>query len=278
MVPNRLARGLSLFLVAAGAASCGGEAPAPSGGPLQIAAITENALTANALTANALTANALTANALTANALTANALTANALTANALTANALTANGLQNPLTIEFLKYVASCALTPKQSLDLTVGDHTIHLPGSLGLAPQWGMPKGSCDKSCQRWVSGCVLARVDAAGVEREISIRGLHPALVPSRSEMTMYTQREATYFGNVFAPGQPKFLCLPPGASSDQRVCGDSMTDCPMTMVGSCGRACLFQGPFGEYDLCSDNGRAASGDSYFESVTVFLPKSTM
>jgi hypothetical protein len=284
MVPNRLARGLSLVLVAAGAAACGGEPPAgPATGPVEVAAVTENALTANALTANALTANALTANALTANALTANALTANALTANALTANALTANaltanGLADPLTIEFLKYVASCALTPKQSLNLNVGGQEYDLPGSLGLAPQWGTSGGSCDKSCQRWVSACVLSRVDAAGVKREISIRGLNPALLPSRAEMSTYTQREATYFGNVFAPGQPKFLCLPPGASSDQRVCGDSMTDCPMTVLGSCGRDCLFQGPFGEYDLCSDSGRVFGGETYFESVTVFLPKSTM
>jgi hypothetical protein len=283
MVPKRLARALSLSLVAAGAGACGGEAPGPGNGPVEIAAVTENALTANALTANALTANALTANALTANALTANALTANALTANALTANALTANaltanGLMDPLVAEFLKYVVSCAFNADQSLNLTVAGQSYSFPGSLGLAPQWGTPHGSCDRSCQRWVSACVLSRVDAAGVEREISIRGLNPALIPSRSEFGTYTQREATYFGNVFAPGQPKFLCLPPGADSDERVCGDSMSACPMKVVGSCAKDCLFQGPFGEYDVCSDSGKLLSGDVYFESITVFLPKSTM
>jgi len=256
-------------------AACGGEAPS-STGPIEVAAITENALTANALTANALTANALTANALTANALTANALTANALTANALTANALTANGLMDPLAAQFLKYVVSCALNENQSLNLTVGGQAYSFPGSLGLAPQWGMKGGSCDGSCQRWVSACVLARVDAAGVEREISIRGLNPALLPSWSELTTYTQREATYFGNVFAPGQPRFLCLPPGAKSDERVCGDSMSDCPMTVVGpNCSSDCWMQGLFGDFDLCSDSGHKSQGTTYLESVTVFLPK---
>ncbi|HSS40577.1 MAG TPA: hypothetical protein VLT58_17560 [Polyangia bacterium] len=258
MAPNRLARGLSLFLVAAGAAACGGEGQGAATGPIAVASITENSLTANSLTANS--------------------LTANSLTANSLTANSLTANGLADPLTMEFLKYVASCALGPKQSLDLTVAGQSFHMPGSLGLAPQWGMSGGSCDKSCQRWITACVLSRVDAAGVEREISIRGLNPALLPGRTELATYTEREATYFGNVFAPGQPKFLCLPPGATSDQRVCGDSMTNCPMTVLGSCAKDCLFQGPFGEFDICSSGGKIFAGDTYFESITVFLPKSTM
>jgi len=278
MVPNRLAQGLSLFLVAAGAAACGGEAPAASSGPLEIGAVTENALSANALSANALSANALSANALSANALSANALSANGLMSNAVLAASLMKGGVADPLAMQLMKYVVSCALTPKQSVDLTLGGQAYHFPGGLGLAPQWGMPGGSCDGSCQRWVSACLLARIDAAGVEREISVRGLHPALLPGRSEMGTYTEREATYFGNVFIPGQPKFLCLPPGSASDQRVCGDSMGDCPMTMVGSCATDCLFQGPFGEYDLCSDSGKRLSGTTYFESITVFLPKSAM
>ena len=253
MVPNRLARALSLLLVAAGTGACGGEAPAPNIGPVAVAAVTDNSLIANSLIANS-------------------------LIANSLIANALTKDGVADPSTMEFMKYLVSCALGPKQSLDLTLGGQAYHFPGGLGLAPQWGMSGGSCDGSCQRWVSACLLARVDAAGVEREISVRGLHPALIPGRTELATYTDREATYFGNVFVPGQPRFLCLPPGATSDQRVCGDSMSECPMTVVGSCAKDCLFQGPFGDYDICSDSGKMLSGNTYFESITVFLPKSTM
>ncbi len=220
------------------------------------------------------------ANALMANALMANALMANALMANALMANALMANALQHadPTTPQFMKYLVSCALGPDQSLDLKISGQDYHFPGGVGLAPQWGMTGGSCNGSCQRWVSGCMLARLDAAGVEREISVRGLHPALLPSWSELTTYTQREATYFGNIFAPGMPRYLCLPPGAKSDQRVCGDSLSDCPMTVIPNCSADCLFQGLFGEFDMCSDSGHKGQGTNYLESVTVFLPKSTM
>src|SRR3954453_18705167 len=163
------------------------------------------------ITENALTANALTANALTANALTANALTANALTANALTANALTANGLRDPLGRELLKYVVSCALPDGAGVTVKVDGTTYQFQGSVGLAPDWGRPDGSCDGSCQRWVSACVLARVDAAGVERGISIRGGNTALWPPWHELRDFSHREATYYGNIFSDHEPRYLCL-------------------------------------------------------------------
>src|SRR3954468_10442973 len=224
---------------------------------------------------NALTANALTANALTATALPANALTASALTANALTANALTANGLRDPLGREFLKYVVSCALDEDDSVSFRVDGTKYVFQGSLGSAPDWGNNHGSCDGECQRWVSACVLARVDAAGVKRMISIRGDNRALRPDDKELRQYTDREATYFGNVFIRNQPRFLCLSPGKTSDERVCGDSLRDCPMTVVGTCDDACADEGRYGAFEDCSDKGRARRGTIYDESITVFLPK---
>jgi hypothetical protein len=254
----------SAALLALGAGGCGGSED--EGETLVSSAITaENALTANALTANALTANALTAN----------ALTANALTANALTANALTANGLKDPLAREFLKYAVSCALPEGTEVSMKLDGVRYSFPGSLGLAPEWGKKNGSCDGSCQRWVSGCMLARVDAAGVKRDISIRGANPGLLPEKGELRAYPEREATYFGNLFIKGQPRFLCLSPDQTSNERVCGDSMTSCPMTVVGACQDACVFEGLFGGFQLCSDAGKAWHGTTYLESVTVFLPR---
>ncbi len=299
MVANRVARNLGLLCLATGALGCA--RPDESGGPAEgIAAITENGLTSNGLTSNGLTSNGLTSNGLTSNGLTSNGLTSNGLTSNGLTSNGLTSNGLTSngltsngltsngltsngltsngladPSTQKFLKYLVSCALGPQQSLTLTAGGTTYTFPGQLGLAPQWGSEHGSCDGSCQRWVSACILARVDAAGIDREISVRGLNPVLLPTPSEISSYTQKEATYFGNLFIPGQPRFLCLAPGQKQDRRVCGDSLDDCPMTVVGSCAQDCLFKGgAFGDA-FCSDAGRAGAGQTYFESVTVFLPK---
>jgi hypothetical protein len=261
----RSIRGFTLGLAAfaaLGTVGCGGEGD-DDAETIQAAITVENALTANALTANALTANALTAN----------ALTANALTANALTANALTANGLRDPLAREFLKYVVSCALDEDDSVSFKIDGKRYEFRGALGLAPEWG--RSHCDGDCQRWVSACVLARVDAAGVKRMLSIRGDNRALRPDDHELRRYSDREATYFGNLFVRNQPRYMCLSPGKTDNERVCGDSLDDCPMTVVGSCDDACGDEGRYGSFADCSDRGRARHGTVYHESITVFLPK---
>jgi hypothetical protein len=253
----RSIRGFALGLAALGAlgpVGCGGEGD-DDAETIQAAITVENALTANALTANA--------------------LTANALTANALTANALTANGLRDPLAREFLKYVVSCALDEDDSVAFKIDGKRYEFRGALGLAPSWGRSHGSCDGDCQRWVSACVLARVDAAGVKRTISIRGDNRALRPEDNELRRYSDREATYFGNLFVRNQPRYMCLSPGKTSNERVCGDSLDDCPMTIVGSCDDACDDEGRYGSFADCSDRGRARHGTVYRESITVFLPK---
>jgi hypothetical protein len=255
-------------LVAVFASGCGAGDEDDDIATLQSAVTAENALTANALTANALTANALTAN----------ALTANALTANALTANALTANALRDPLSRELLKYVVSCALDEGDEVVVRIDGKRHVFPGSLGLAREWGRERGSCDGECQRWVSACVLARVDYAGVKRLISIRGDHRALRPEDRELRRYTDREATYYGNLFAHSKPRFMCLSPGKDSNERVCGGSLDDCPMEVVGSCDDACADEGAYRSFADCSDRGRAGRGRTYHESITVFLPKPSM
>ena len=263
-----------LSLLVAAASGCGGEGADDD----DMAAVQSAVMSENALSANALSANALSANALSANALSANALSANALSANALSANALTAAALRDPLAREFLKYVVSCALDEDDQIVMRIDGKRYVFPGSLGLAREWGRERGSCDGECQRWVSACVLSRVDYAGVKRIISLRGEHRALKPEDNEVRRFNDREATYYGNVLIPGQPMFMCLSPGKDSNERVCGDSMTDCPMKVVGSCDDACADEGKYRSFGDCSDKGRAGRGRTYHESITVFLPKSAM
>jgi hypothetical protein len=257
---------LGFGLLAVWAAACGG-------GETGVEEVSAYALSANALSANALSANALSANALSAN-----ALSANALSANALSANALTATALKDPMAREFLKYVVSCALPDDEVIKMTIDGQSYSFPGSLGMEPQWGERGGSCDESCQRWITACVLARVDFLGVERPISVRGLNQGLKTTGKEAKDYPVREATYFGNVFAPGKPLYACLSPDQTTDVRVCGDDMKNCPMQVVGSCAKACAVEGKFGQFDFCSTSGKALHPETYLESVTVFLPKSDM
>jgi hypothetical protein len=267
-------RGVVLTFTAAllGAAGCAGET---RGEVEDVGARREAETTANALTANALTANALTANALTANALTATALTATALTANALTASALADDADARTV----LKYIVGCALPEGTQFDLEFDGQTYTFAGSIGLAPEWGKPHGRCDAACRGWVSGCVLARLNYLGETVPISIRGEHVALASTPKERYAYPHREATYYGNIFTNPQIRLGCLSPGATSDERVCGPSLTDCVITFTGSCERACDGVRSDESFPNCHSHGRNKAnhyppGTTAFRgSVSVFL-----
>ncbi|WP_437541219.1 hypothetical protein WME97_26455 [Sorangium sp. So ce367] len=228
---------------------------------------------------NALTSNALTLNALTSNALTSNALTSNALTSNALTSNALTRSALRDPLARQLLEYVVSCALPRGAHFDIDVDGVVYGFDGGIGLHKNWGDTGGSCDNACKAWVSACVLSRVNYLGIPTPISMRGNHCELSSDSAERTAYATREGAYYGNIFANPPLYFACVSPEQTSIQRVCGPSLDDCVVTVVGNCGDACDKPRSDGSFENCRDHARSASGQfpsgtiAYDGSVTIFL-----
>ncbi|WP_437520606.1 hypothetical protein WME79_27285 [Sorangium sp. So ce726] len=231
------------------------------------------------LVENALTSNALTSNALTSNALTSNALTSNALTSNALTSNALTSNALRDPLARELLKYVVSCALPRGAHLDVNI-DGVVHgFDGELGLHKNWGDMGGSCDNACKTWVSACVLSRINHLGIATPISMRGNKSELSSDWAERMAYPRREGAYYGNIFANPPIYYACLSPEQNSIERVCGPSLDDCALTVVGTCRDACDIPQGDGSYPNCRDHVRNWCGSfpsgtiAYSSSVTIFL-----
>jgi hypothetical protein len=223
---------------------------------------------------DAITLNAITLNAITLNAITLNAITLNAITLNAITLNAITLNGLKDPTTREVFTYVVSCALPASTTLEIPVDGTTYSFPGQLGLAPEWGEPGGHCDEMCQQWVSACVLARVDYLGVPRPISVRGDNPGLAVTPAEEAAYPEREAAYYGNIFSSPQKFYACLSPGQTEDTRVCGPSIQDCGIDVLGSCSDFCLPPTPDGAFPICLAPGNDILGDIYPGTVTVYLP----
>lgn len=232
-----------------------------------------------AQTANALTSNALTSNALTSNALTSKALISNALTAEALSGHPLTAEALRDPAARTLLKYVAGCALPAGEGFTVAVGDDEFSFPGELGLAASWGEEGGACDEACRSWVSGCVLARVNYLGHRVSISVRGDREELRADKGERAAYPRREATYYGNIFAPQRRYHACLPPEPSSLVRSCGPSLETCAIQVAGSCGSLCDAPNSDGSFPNCRGKIRSSSGKLIVEktpnpgSVTVFL-----
>jgi hypothetical protein len=225
------------------------------------------------LTGNGLTANGLTENALTANGGTANALTSGPLTGAALMANAATSDALGDPLSIQVLEYVVSCALDANQSVDVTAGGQNYSFQGQLGLAKHWGDANGSCCASCQSWVSACVLARLDFLGQHVEISVRGNNPHLHSCDAERDTFTEREATYYGNIFTSPQQRYACLSPGQTVISRVCGANDTGCVVDVLGECPQFCEKPTKDGAFTDCRAGDADKDDPEYHGSVTVYL-----
>jgi hypothetical protein len=232
-----------------------------------------NGLAYNGLSFNGLTWNGLAWNGLAYNGLSFNGMSYNGLSYNGLSYNGLSYNGLENPVVHNFVGYLVSCALPENDSITYDINGKAFTFPGELGLAPEWKF--NACDESCQRWVTACMLARLNKLGQHVEISLRGEHRALKTDRPERKMFTAREATYYGNLFKGANEIYTCLSPGETSIQRVCGDSLGDCPMNVVGSCADACQGQGAHHSFRDCgtSTRFRKKSADVYEEAITVFL-----
>jgi hypothetical protein len=158
-----------------------------------------------------------------------NGLSQNRLSLNRLSLNRLSLNGLdlaESGLEAtaegrDLLKYVVKCALPDGQQLVTQVSGEIFVFRGSLGFAPEW--LDQTCDESCQRWVSACLLAHVNAYGVSVPISIRASHPNITTSPFELEAYGVQEGAFWGNLFVPeGQPqlRFSCIGTGRLQGQR----------------------------------------------------------
>jgi hypothetical protein len=196
---------------------------------------------------------------------------------------------------------------------------------GGLGLAPDWqqtitsdgGSPEsvfspGSVSSSTlpteQRWVSACMLALVNAYGATVHVSLRAagggpggvLAPDAVdpindpsdPCNGQLTetCYSQREGSYYGNVFASPQAEFSCSGPDSNFEQitnRACSGvygsvANGGCPMTIVGDClsptPSAQVCQGAASDGNATGafvpSNCVDSSSTVHQEVITVFLP----
>lgn len=207
---------------------------------------------------------------------TPNRLAANRLAANRLAANRLAANGLAGSTTdlatlasdeagVELLTYMVSCALPAGDSL--AVGAYVF--AGQVGLAPKW-TERGMKDSE-RRWVSACLLARVNLFGVSVQLSLRGTTGALTTPNTERTGYTLLEGAFYGDVFSTTQVMDACTsrlkataPQISTMPLRECtvpdGTGLTRCGFTATGICEDVCT--GTAGDrYTSCGPSAEVIS-----------------
>lgn len=274
-----------------------------------------NRLAANRLAANRLAANRLAANRLAANRLAANGLAGEKLGSVRLQANGDTLEMLNTADGREVYSYIISCALAQGTTIEAdvlgapdTAPPDTVYscknghcvFKGSVGLAEHWIDRR--LNKNGQRWVTACLLARVNHFGVTEIISMRGTASALSVSPEEAQEYSLQEGAFYGNIFADdtdapldwnacrGKDK-AATPSLGELEMRACTEPDPDdpahtvCGFKYAGDCGGigtfsrrpACAtFDQEDGTYSDCLDdeaNGPDSSIKLYRQVITTYV-----
>jgi hypothetical protein len=273
-----LRRSLPLVLLAL--AGCGAP-PQDQVEEIGQAATSENGLGLNGLGLNGLGLNGIGLNGIGLNGIGLNGIGLNGIGLNGIGLNGIGLNGiglngiartLESADFRNVFSYVVSCALPDGDSVSYQVNGTKYTFAGDLGVAPQWKYQR--CDGSCQRWVSACMLARVNAKGEHVEISMRGANPGLALEKGERKQFTDLEGAYWGNLFERHPVLVGCYPRATPALTRVCGPSLADCPMEVSGPCEDACRSSTVAQGFQQCGliDNRRVE--DRYEEVVTIYLP----
>lgn len=278
------------------------------------AAETTNRLAANRLAANRLAANRLAANRLAANRLAANSLAGEKLVSTRLEATTDTADMLSTADGREVYSYIISCALGEGTTIEATIPNAPDTAPpdtlyickdgrcvfsGAVGLAEHWIDRR--LDPNGQRWVTACLLARVNHYGVTEIISMRGLAPELSVSPSEAEQYSLQEGPFYGNIFAnPDAPldwnacrgtDKAATPDQAGLEMRACAEpdpadpTHTMCGFKYAGDCGsfgqlpqrHVCATfdpaDGSYGDCIAAEQNGQATDLKLYRQVITTYV-----
>ena len=180
---------ITVVFVSAMATACVGEP--------DVSTSTQGVLEGNKITTNKITTNHVVLNKIATNKITTNKITTNGLELNKITTNGLitTEDGR------ELLTYIISCAIPSGVTLFGEYQNVIYQFHGDIGLAQNW--VKRSLTGAEQRWVSACMIARVNLFGIPVAISIRGPHNSLTVTGAEAHDYSLEEGAFYGNIFTP---------------------------------------------------------------------------
>lgn len=247
---------------------------------------------------------AIALNRIALNGIVANRVAATAIAENPLAVgrseSILQANPVSDPLLRtaegrEYLAYIVSCAMPAGTVLETVSGEERYSFGGSIGLAPGW--EHRAMTESEKRWVSACLLARVNAYGISVAVSMRGDHASLLPTDGEREAFGQSEGAFYGNVFSAAEDRmemFACRGAAQAAGEggglvhRDCAEpaanGLTVCGFRYVGDCldfspqtpsAHACA-SGWGDEYQDCHTRPSAGiwePGTAHREVITTFV-----
>ncbi len=186
----------------------------------------------------------------------------------------------------EVLRSAVECALTPDQSVeDPVTGER---YTGWWGLAPTW--LGGALNEQGRRYVTACMVQRLNYYGASVPIRLEGPHSAIVRNLTEGSEYPIEESTVFGDLFSSTTPLdgllpafevYVCwedlLPQSCGLlglplllEKRIC-DDVPLCGLVTLGPCALSCAQNG---DYWMCQ-SGLLSSW--WTETVRVRLETAT-
>ena len=156
-------------------------------------------------------------------------------------------------------RYAVICALDPDDSVSVDHDGMVYEFHGRLGLAPGWRQQ--ALDGDARQRLSGCILAHVNAFGVEVPISVR-LGNNSDTEQGEVPRYKRHEGAFYGDLFAPTPTVYACIGEPVSdldvpygthdltlgdrllrrcTDEALAGSGQTMCGFTFAGACSDVC-------------------------------------
>jgi hypothetical protein len=162
----------------------------------------------------------------------------------------------------EVIRSAVECALTLNQTVRDPVTGETY--TGWWGLAPAW--LGGVLSTDGRRYVTACMVQRLNFSGTRVPILLEGDHPAIAHNPIYCPQYPLMESTVFGDLFSSTTPlggqqpafdAYVCwenmLPQECGSASlpsffatRIC-HGLPQCGLTVLGPCNLSCMQHGPY-------------------------------
>jgi hypothetical protein len=218
----------------------------------------QNIVEENRISTNRISTNRISTNRISTNRISTNRISTNRFKLNRPAAWDLLGTAEQR----ELLQYIIGCAIAPDVTLEVDYqGGHYV-FSGEVGLAPRWlERPMTASEK---RWVSACLISRVNNYGLSVPISLRGPHNALTVTSSEANTFRLEEGAFYGNIFTPLHEPIIWVAcrgrdqaaaPGfaVAIDDRDCAEpdpaqpGLTKCGFIYAGDCQDWALPRNPY-------------------------------
>jgi hypothetical protein len=176
------------------------------------------------------------------------------------------------------VKYAVQCGLGSDKSVTFKNMTYT----GAVGLAPDWDTRGLNTDE--RRWVTACMVQRLNVAGLTVPILLEGDHSPLYENTAQDATYWYQESTAFGDLFSSTAPltgltpaftayfcgetnnaaSGSCIDVSSLLNLRVCDNAGILCGMQYIGKCSDVCTANGPYWNCQNVSQTIRVQTQDN--------------